>query len=51
MPKNTAHPAPGIQKRGGYTGQPGATVGPPAPIPSGTIKPRPTPAQTSKSTS
>ncbi len=52
MPKNTAHPAPGIQKRGGYTGgQPGSTVGPPAPIPSGTIKPRIAPAQSSKSTS
>ena len=49
MPKNTARPAPGIEKRGGYTGgQPGATVRPPAPIPSGTIKPVPAPAKSSK---
>jgi len=40
MARNTARPAPGIDKRGGYTGgQPAATVRPPAPIPSGTIRP------------
>ena len=50
MPRNTARPTPGIEKRGGYTGgQPRATVGPPAPIPSGTIKPAP--AKSSKPTS
>ena len=49
MAENTARPARAIEKRGGYTGgQPGATVRPPAPLPSGTIKPVPAPAQTSK---
>jgi len=49
MAKNSARPAPGIEKRGGYTGgQPAATVRPPAPIPSGTIRPRS--AQSPKST-
>lgn len=54
MPRNTARNGRGTDKRGGYTGgQPGSTVGPPAPIPSGTIKPAPAPnpAQSSKPTS
>ena len=45
MPRKTARPTPGIEKRGGYTGgQSRATVGPPSPIPSGTIKPAPAPS-------
>lgn len=49
MAKNTARHGRGTDKRGGYTGgQPGATVGPPAPIPSGTIKPVPATAKSSK---
>lgn len=52
MAKNTVRHGRGTEKRGGYTGgQPGSTVGPPAPIPSGTIKPRPAQAQSPKSTS
>lgn len=50
MAKNTARPAHGIEKRGGYIGgKPAAKVGPPAPIPSGTIKP--TTAKSPKSVS
>ncbi|HEY8653378.1 MAG TPA: hypothetical protein VIL87_09815 [Dermatophilaceae bacterium] len=48
MPRNTSRPTPGIEKRGGYTGgQSRATVGPPSPIPSGTIKPTSAPAPAS----
>jgi hypothetical protein len=51
MAKSTVRPAPGTEKRGGYTGgQPAAQVRPPAPIPSGTIKPALPPAQPSKPT-
>lgn len=52
MPEHTARRAPGVEKRGGYTGgQPRAKVGPPAPIPSGTIRPAANPSPPSKPSS
>jgi hypothetical protein len=42
MAEKTSLLTPGIDSRGGYTGdQPAASVGPPEPIPSATIKPPP----------
>lgn len=38
--ENKSLPTSGIEKKGGYTGgKPAATVRPPAPVPSGSIKP------------
>jgi hypothetical protein len=42
MSENKVLPSKGIEKKGGYTGGKSAvTVGPPAPVPSGSIKPSP----------